>query len=69
MNWYRVFIKYCVFFQNIFRTLTSLGFHSVYTMTDQTPALQQKLQSSEKHNILRKNTIFNEHPVQPTGTE
>ena len=35
----------------------------VYTMAGQTPALQQNWQSSENHNILRKNTMFNEHPI------
>ena len=28
--------------------------------------LQQNLQSQKNHNILRKNTIFNEHPVPPS---
>ena len=37
---------------------------SVYTMTGQTPALQQNLQSSEKSQYFKENTIFNEHPVQ-----
>ena len=32
-------------------------------MTGQTPEKQQNWQSSENHNIIRKNTILNEHPV------
>ena len=62
---YRVFIKYC-FFPKIFKIYSGLWplsvsprwCQKVYTMADQKQALQQKL-----HNILRKNTIFNEHPV------
>ena len=52
----------------IFRTLAFPCFPSVsvcvYThQAGRTTALQQNWQSSENHNILRKNTIFNEHPV------
>ena len=36
----------------------------VYTMAGQTPALQQlTVRVQKNHIILRKNTIFNEHPV------
>ena len=38
------------------------------TQAGRTPALQQNWQSSENHNILRKNTIFNEHLVESDGT-
>ena len=53
-----------VFFSNILKYIpVSLGFprwcQCVYTMAGQTQALQKN------HNILRKNTIFNEHPVGP----
>ena len=49
---YRVFIKYCVF-SNILKYIpvslaVSPRCQCVYTMEGQTPALQQKLQSSEK---------------------
>ena len=36
---------------------------SVYTMANQTQALQQNLQTSEKSQHFKENTIFNEHPV------
>ena len=36
-------------------------------MAGQTPALQQNLQSSEKSQHFKKNTIFNEHPVCMNG--
>ena len=58
---YRLFIKYCVFFEdfNIFSGLCFLCFPLVYThQAGRTPALQQNWQSSEnlknceeKHNI------------------
>ena len=32
-------------------------------MAGRTPALQQNWQSSEKSKHLRKNTVFNKHPV------
>ena len=67
---YRVFIKYCVFFEDfkIFRTLLFSVFprcQCVYAhQAGRTPALQQNWQSSEKLlKILWKNKIFNEHPV------
>ena len=66
---YRVFIKYCVF-SKILKDIPDSGLYrfplvvSVCTQWQVKPqCLQQNLQSSENHNILRKNTIFNEHPV------
>ena len=51
----------------IFGTLAFLCFPSVSVcithQAGRTPELQQKWQSSEKSQILRKNTIINEHPV------
>ena len=56
---YRVFIKYCVFPRC----------QCVYThQAGRTPALQRNLQSSEKSQIFRKKTIFNEHPVPSLST-
>ena len=62
---YRVFIKYCVFSEDfkIFRTPFPVFplCQFMYThQTGRTPALQQNW---KKNHILRKNTIFNEHPV------
>ena len=63
---YRVFIKYCVFSEDfkIFLTLFPLGV-SVCTRTRQVENLRcsrtDNIQKNQK--ILRKNTIFNEHPV------
>ena len=61
-----MFIKYCVFFEDfkIFRTLFSLGV-SMCTHTRQVE--HQRCSRTDRvqknHKILRKNTIFNEHPV------
>ena len=63
---YRVFIKYCVFSEllEIFRTLFSLAV-SVCAHTRQ--VINQHCSRTgrvqKNHKILRKNTIFNEHPV------
>ena len=57
---YRVFFKYCVFFEilNIFWTLASLGF----TFHQQRCSRTRRVQKN--HNILKgKNTIFHENPV------
>ena len=64
-NTFRVFIKYCGFSMILkYNPVSGLcRCQCVYTMAGQTPALQQNLKSSENHNIFRKNTIFNEHPV------
>ena len=81
INWYsfsicmyRVFIKYCVF-SKILKDIPDSGLYrfplvvSVCTQWQVKPqCLQQNLQSSGKSHILRKNTIFNAHPV-PTNTE
>ena len=49
---------------HIYKKTTGCSLNIVFVRRFQTPALQQNRQSSEKnHNILRKNTIFNEHPV------
>ena len=68
---YRVFIKYCVFFEfiKIFWTLYSLGV-SVYTPTRQVEnhRCSRAGRVQKNHKILRKkNTIFNEHPVYKTA--
>ena len=69
---YRVIIKYCVFSDDfkIFQTLAFLFFLLVsvcvqlYThQAGRTPALQKTDRVQIIHKILRKNTIFNEHPV------
>ena len=63
---YRVFIKYCVFFEDfkIFRSLFSLGVNVCHThQAGRTPALQQNWQNLEKSQNYKKNTIINEHPV------
>ena len=63
---YRVFIKYCFFSKDfrIFRTLFSLGV-SVNTQTRQVKHqhCRRTGRVQKGHKILRKNTIFNEHPV------
>ena len=72
---YRVFIEYCVFFKNfeILRTLAFLCFprcQCLYThQAGRTQALQQNLQSSEKKQNFKDNTIFNEHPVTYFGAD
>ena len=67
---YRVFIKYCVFrkFLYIFRTLASLGVYTgLYAWTTKWQVEHQRYSRTgrvkKNHNILRKKTIFNEHPV------
>ena len=65
---YRVFIKYCVFSKILIYFPDSVfsRCQCVYTrQAGRTPALQQNRQSSK---ILRKNTIFNEHPIVPQRT-
>ena len=63
---YRVFIKYCVFFEyfKIFRTLFSLGV-CVCTHTRQVEhqRYSRTCRVKKNHKCLMKNTIFNEHPV------
>ena len=63
---YRVFIKYCVFYEDfkIFRSLFSLG-ASVCTHTRQVEhqRCSRTGRVQKYHKILRKNTIINEHPV------
>ena len=66
---YRVFIKYCVFSKDIriLRTLVFLCFFgvSVYTQTRQVEhqCCSRTGRIQKIHKILRKNTIFIEHPV------
>ena len=63
---FRVFIKYCVLFKSlkIFRNPFSLGV-SVCTHTRQVEHQRCSTTAGvqKNHNILRKNTIFNKHPV------
>ena len=63
-----VFVKYCVFSEDfkIFLSLFSLGV-SVCTHTRQVEhqRCSRTFRVQKNHNILRKNTIFNEHPVSP----
>ena len=64
-----MFIKYCAF-TNILKYISdsglsrfSLGVSVLTQWQIKTPALQQNLQRSEISQHLRKNQIFNEHPV------
>ena len=63
---YRVFIKYCVFFGRfkIFRTLAFFCFPSD-SVCVHTPGRKKNTRTYrvQKNQVLRKNTIFNEHPV------
>ena len=68
---YRVFIKYCGFLKILIYLPDSVfsRCQCVYTrQAGRTPALQQNWQSSENSKNLRKNTIFNEHPVAAAQT-
>ena len=68
---YRVLIKYCVFFEDfkIFRTFAFLCFLSVsvcvctHTRQVEQQRYSRKGRVQKIHNIVRKNTIFNEYPV------
>ena len=68
---YRVFIKYCVFPQNVVIFLNSVSsaaslvfyLPGVCTQTD-TKGKQRKARIRNILKSLDKNTIFNEHPVQ-----
>ena len=70
---YRVFIKYCVFFR-IFEnipesdlSLFSLGVSvCIHTRQVENQRCSRTGRVQKNHKILRKNTIFNEHPV-PTS--
>ena len=73
---YRVFIKYCVFFEDfkIFRTLTSLCFPSV-SLCVHKPGKQNTSSPAELTECRKitkfegKNTLFNKHPVAQNGTK
>ena len=74
INWYRVFIKYCVF-SKILKYIPDSGlsrfFLGVYTglhaWTTKWQVEHQRCSRigrvKKNHNILRKNAIFNEHTV------
>ena len=62
------FIEYCVFpkilkYSGLWPLSVCLGVSVCTHQAGRTPALKQNWKSSENHKILRKNTIFNEHPV------
>ena len=68
---YRVFIKYCVFFR-FFKNIPDSGL-SLFSLSVCTHTWQIENQRCSKagrvqknHKILRKSTIFNEHPVYPS---
>ena len=66
---YRVFIKYCVFFENLklFRTLAFLCFPPVSVCVHTRQVEHQRCRRTgrvqKNPEILRKNTLFNEHTV------
>ena len=65
---YIVFTKYCVF-SKIFKSIPDSGLSRIPLVVSVCTQWQGKSQrtrnfrAQKNHNILRKNTIFNEHPV------